>query len=63
MQKKSAASENLIGVGGSTKNSAATIWGQLVMGLLSNIINQVLEGWLSLQGEAASGTRGTVSRV
>ena len=48
MQKKSAVSENLIGVGGSIKDVAAKIWGQLVAGLLSNLKNRILGGWLSL---------------
>ena len=47
MQKKSAGSENLIGVGGSMKDVAAKIWGQLVVGLLSNFKNRILGGWLS----------------
>ena len=47
MQKKSAGSENLIGVGGSTKDGAAKIWSQLVVGLLSNFKNRILGGWLS----------------
>ena len=47
MQKKSAGSENLIGVGGSIKDVAAKIWGQLVVGLLSNFKNWILGGWLS----------------
>ena len=47
MQKKSAGSENLIGVGGSIKDGAAKIWGQLVVGLLSNFKNRILGGWLS----------------
>ena len=47
MQKKSAGSENLIGVGGSIKDVAAKIWGQLVVGLLSNFKNRILGGWLS----------------
>ena len=49
MQKMSAGSENLIGVGGSTKDGAAKIWGQLVVGLLRNFKNRILGGWLSLQ--------------
>ena len=48
MQKKSAGSENLIGVGGSMKDVAAKIWGQLVVRLLSNFKNRILGGWLSL---------------
>ena len=48
MQKKSAGSENSIGVGGSIKDGAANIWGQLVVGLLSNFKNRILGGWLSL---------------
>ena len=48
MQKKSAGSGNLIGVGGSMKDGAAKIWGQLVVGLLSNFKNRILGGWLSL---------------
>ena len=44
MQNKSAGSENLIGVGGSTKGGAAKIWGQLVPGLLSNFKNRILGG-------------------
>ena len=48
MQKESAGSENLIGVGGSIKDVAAKIWGQLVVGLLSNFTNRILRGWLSL---------------
>ena len=48
MQKKSAGSENLIGVGGSIKDGASKIWGQLVVGLLSNFKNRILGGWLSL---------------
>ena len=47
MQKKSAGSENLIGAGGSVKDGAAKIWGQLVVGLLSNFKNRILGGWLS----------------
>ena len=48
MQKKSAGSENLKGVGGSMKDGAAKIWGQLVVGLLSNFKNRILRGWLSV---------------
>ena len=48
MQKKSAGSENLIGVGGSIEDGAAKIWGQLVVGLLSNFKNRNVGGWLSL---------------
>ena len=48
MQKKSAGSENLIGVGGSTKDGAAKFCGQLVVGLLSNFKNRILGGWLSV---------------
>ena len=48
MQKKSAGSENLVGVGGSIKDIAAKIWGQLVVGLLSNFKNRILGEWLSL---------------
>ena len=48
MQKKSVRSENLIGVGGSTEDEAAKIWGQLVVGLLRNFNNRILGGWLSL---------------
>ena len=48
MQKKSDGSENLIGVGGSTKDEAAKIWGQLAVGLLRNFKNRILGGWLSL---------------
>ena len=44
MQKKSAGSENLIGVGGSIKDVAAKIWGQLVVGLLSNFKTGFWEG-------------------
>ena len=40
-------SENLIVVGGSTKDEAAKIWGQLVVGLLRNFKNRILGGWLS----------------
>ena len=47
MQKKSAGSENLIGVGGSIRDGTAKIWGQLVVGLLSNFKNRILGGWLS----------------
>ena len=47
MQKKSAGSKNLIGVGGDIKDVAAKIWGQLVVGLLSNFKNRILGGWLS----------------
>ena len=50
MQKKSAGSENIIGVGGGTKDESAKIWGQLVVGLLSNFKNRILGGWLSLFG-------------
>ena len=50
MQEKSAGSENLIGVGGSIKDGAAKIWGQLVVGLLSNFKNRILGGWLSFTG-------------
>ena len=49
MQKKSAGSENIIGVGGSTSDGAAKIWGQLVVGLLSNFKNRILGGWLSIE--------------
>ena len=52
MQKKSAGSENLIGVGGSIKDVAAKIWGQLVVGLFSNFKNRILGGWLSLFGQS-----------
>ena len=55
MQKKSAGSENLIGVGGSIKDGAAKIWGQLVVGLLSNFKNRILGGWLSLSFQIGSG--------
>ena len=48
MQKESAGSENLIGVGGSTKDGAAKIWSQLVVGLMSNVKNRILGGWLSV---------------
>ena len=48
MPKNSAGSENLIGVGGSIKDGAAKIWGQLVVGLLSNFKNRMLGGWSSL---------------
>ena len=48
MEKKSAGSENLIGVGGSIKDVAAKIWGQLVVGLLGNFKIRILGGWLSL---------------
>ena len=60
MQKKSAGSENLIGVGGSIKDGAAKIWGQLVVGLLSNFKNRILGGWLSLpnSGESTVHTKG-----
>ena len=44
MQKKSAGSENLIGVGGSIKDGAAKIWGQLLVVLLSNFKNGFCEG-------------------
>ena len=54
MQKKSAGSENLIGVGGSTKDSAAKIWSQLVVGMLSNFKNRILGGWLSLPSAVVS---------
>ena len=47
MQKKSAGSENLIGVGGSIRDGAAKIGGQLVVGLLRNFKNRILGGWLS----------------
>ena len=47
MEKKSTGSENLIGVGGSTKDGAAKIWSQLVVGMLSNFKNRILRGWLS----------------
>ena len=47
MQKKSAGSEYLIGVGGSIKDVAAKIWGQLVVGLLSNFKNRIFGGWFS----------------
>ena len=47
MQKKSAGPGILIGVGGDGKDGAAKIWGQLVVGLLRNIKNRILEGWLS----------------
>ena len=51
MQKKSAGSGILIGVGGDDKDGAAKIWGQLVVGLLRNFKNRILEGWLSLGEE------------
>ena len=54
MQKKSAGSENLIGVGGSIKDGAAKIWGQLVWGLLSNFKNRILGGWLSFFNDLSS---------
>ena len=44
MQKKSAGSENLIGVGGSTKDGASKIWSQLVVGLLSYFKTGFWEG-------------------
>ena len=53
MQKKSAGSENLIGVGGSAKDGGAKIWGQLVVGLLSNFKNRVLGGWLQLMADGS----------
>ena len=46
MQKKSAGFENLIGVGGSSKDGAAKVWCQLVVGL-RNFKNRILGGWLS----------------
>ena len=46
MQKKGAGSENLIGVGGSTKDGAAKICGQLVVGLFSNFKNRILGGYV-----------------
>ena len=49
MQKKSAGSENLIGVGGSIRGGAAKIWGQLVMGLLSNFKNRISGGWFAAE--------------
>ena len=49
MQKKSAGSENLIGVEGSTKDGAAKIRRQLVVRLLRNFKNRILGGWLSLR--------------
>ena len=50
MQKKSAGSGILIGVGGDDKDVAAKIWGQLVVGLLRNFKNRILEGWLFFFG-------------
>ena len=50
MQKKSAGSENVIGVGAGTKDGTAKIWGQLLVGLLSNYKNWILRGWLSFFG-------------
>ena len=47
MQKKSAGSKNLIGVGGNSKEAAAKIWRQLVVGLWRNFKNWILGGWLS----------------
>ena len=49
MQKKSAGSENLIGVGGSIRDGTAKIWGQLVVGLLSNFKNRILGGCVRYQ--------------
>ena len=71
MQKKSAGSENIIGVGGSSKDSAAKVWCQLVVGLLRNFKNRILGGWLSLSvsgkalyiriiGNVRSGSKGNV---
>ena len=54
MQKKSAGSENIIGVGGSTKDEAAKIWGQLVVELLRNFKNRILGGWLSFSSSCSS---------
>ena len=50
MQKKGAGCENLIGVGGSSKDEGAKIWGQLVVGLFRNFKNRISGGWLSLFG-------------
>ena len=48
MQKKSAGSENSLGVEGNTKDGATKIWGQLVVGLLRNFKIRIVGGWLSL---------------
>ena len=45
MQKKSAGSGILIGVGGDSKDGAAKIWGQLVVGLLRKFKNRIY-GWV-----------------